>query len=346
MNFQPTEERRMLQDSLRRFLTDAQGDVWAGLADLGVIGALFPEDQGGYGGAGFDLAVVFEELGRADSDAALLDQALLPGLMLAAAGGDLAPLIAGQQRLALAHGEVDARYDLGWVETQAKGDRLTGAKSVVMGADGADALLVTARHDGAPDDAHGIGLWRVAPDAPGLRMQAYATMDGGRAAEITLDDVAAEPLMDQAYEALTQAHAAACVAQTAQTLGAMDAAMALTRDYLATRRQFGRPIGSFQALAHRLADMAVALEQMRSGVILAAGHLGAAPPERDRHIAAAKNIAGRAGRLIAEEAVQMHGGIGMTEEYALGRLARRIIMADHRFGDTDHHLERFIALSA
>lgn len=346
MNFELTEERQMLADTLRRFLAQPSADLWAGLAELGVIGALFDEAHGGFGGAGFDLAVVFEELGRADCYVPLIDHALLPGMILAAAGQDIAPVIAGESRPVLAHAEVAARYDLNWCETRAEGDLLSGEKTLVIGAEDADALIVSARHSGTAEAPEGIGLWRVAPDAAGLTLRGYDVAQGGRATEVTLDNTPGVPLLQEGYDALTMAAATATLAQSAETLGAMETTVAMTQDYLTTRQQFGRPIGTFQALAHRLVDLAMELEQARSAVILGAGHLADAPAERDRVLSAMKNIMGRAGRLVAEEAIQMHGGIGMTEEYALGRYAKRIIMADHRFGDTDHHLERFIALSA
>jgi alkylation response protein AidB-like acyl-CoA dehydrogenase len=150
----------------------------------------------------------------------------------------------------------------------------------------------------------------------------------------------------KAFGAIETRVAIATTALCAETLGAMETACDLTREYLATRKQFGRPIGTFQALAHRMSDLLIEMEQARSAVINAAGHLDADRVTRERHVAAAKNLIGRAGRLVAEDAIQMHGGIAMTQEYELAHIAKRIVMADHRFGDTDHHLERFIALSA
>ncbi len=345
MNFELTEERQMLQDTLRRFLSSAAGDVWHDLAELGVIVALFGEDAGGFGGTGFDLAVVFEELGRADLVLPLIDAALIPGRLMVAAGADVAPLIAGTERLAFAHSELGARYDLNWVETRAKDNRLTGEKTTVVAAEDADTLLVSARFGGAVDDQQGIGVWQVAKDAPGLTLRSYEMAQGGRGAEVSLNDTPGTPLMTQAYDAIADAMAAATLAQCAETLGAMDVAVEMTREYLGTRRQFGRPIGTFQALSHRLVDLMMELEQARSAVILGAGHLENPPAERDRVLSATKNIMGRVGRLVAEDTIQLHGGIGMTHEYALSRYAKRIAMADHRFGDTDHHLEQFIALS-
>ncbi|MEM6374378.1 MAG: acyl-CoA dehydrogenase [Pseudomonadota bacterium] len=355
MNFELTEERQMLQDTLRRYLRDKyttqvrnaiigsdaglSDEIWRELADLGVLGALFTDAQGGFGGAGFDIAVVFEELGRAGVVEPVLDSALMGGRLLAAAGRmDLVEaVIAGGLHLAVAHGEPEGRYDLDHVQTTANGAVLTGRKAVVMNAEGADHLIVSAR------DGDAIGLYLVGRDAPGLSIQGYPLLAGGRAGEVTLDQTPGEALglTLAAYEAV---QALALVAISAEALGAMETATALTKDYLMTRKQFGRPIGTFQALAHRMSDVLIELEQVRSAVINAAGYLDA--PDCALHLSATKNLIGRAGRLVAEEAIQMHGGIAMTQEYELAHIAKRIVMADHRFGDTDYHLERFIALSA
>ncbi len=376
MNFDLTEERQMLQDTLRRFLSDKYDtaarnaildsetglseDIWNGLAELGIIGALFSEDDGGFGGAGFDIAVVFEELGRAGVVEPMLDTAILGGGLLAALGDDaqkemLEEVIGGALHLAVAHGEPASRYDLNRVETTAKaaGDSivLNGRKAVVVNAEAADHLIVSARESGAVGDVDGISLFVVPSDAAGLTMRGYALMAGGRAAEVTLDDVSvpASARLGEAGKALPaieNAVAAANVALAAETMGAMQSATELTKDYLMTRKQFGRPIGTFQALAHRMSDMLIELEQARSAVINAAGHLESDSRIRDMQIASARNLMGRVGRLVAEESIQMHGGIAMTQEYELAHIAKRITMADHRFGDTDYHLERFIALSA
>lgn len=357
MNFELTEERQMLSDTLRRYLSDKydtatrnaildsdQGysdEIWAGLAELGILGALFAEEQGGFGGAGFDIAVVFEQLGRAGVVEPVLDTALLGGGLLAAFGQDVEGIIAGERQLAFAHGEPSSRYDLSRVETRFDGS-LQGRKAVVINAEAADTLIVSARESGDVDDPAGISLFLVDQSADGLSMRGYPMMSGGRAAEVTFDGVKAERLgpAGGAFEAIDTVVARAEVALAAEAVGAMETATELTRDYLMTRKQFGRPIGTFQALQHRFADLLIELEQARSAVINAAGHLTA--PDRARHIAAARNLIGRAGRLVAEEAIQMHGGIAMTQEYELAHIAKRIIMADHRFGDTDTQLERFI----
>lgn len=376
MNFELTEERQMLQDTMRRFLSERydtatrnaildseQGyssGIWAQMAELGIIGALFSEDDGGFGGAGFDISTVFEELGRAGVVEPLLDTAILGGGLIARLGNDaqkemLAEVIAGERQLALAHGEPDSRYDLSRVTTRAESQAgktvLNGRKAVVVNAEAASYLVVSARESGDVDDETGISLFLLPADAPGLSMRGYPLFSGGRAAEITLDGVEVDDATrlgaaGEAFDALTSQIAAAEVALAAETLGAMETAAALTRDYLMTRKQFGRPIGSFQALQHRMADMMIELEQARSAVIFAAGHLEEAASVRGKHVSAARNLLGRAGRLVAEDSIQMHGGIAMTQEYELAHIAKRIVMSDHRFGDTDTQLERFIALSA
>ena len=256
-------------------------------------------------------------------------------------------IIGGGLQLAFAHSEPTSRYDLSRVETTVTDGKISGRKAVVMNAEAADHLIVSARESGAAGDTDGISLFLVAKDAPGLTMRGYPLLSGGRAAEVTLDGTPGTPLgaAGKAFPAIEAAVATANVALSAEAFGAMNTATMLTRDYLLTRQQFGRPIGTFQALQHRMADMLIELEQARSAVINAAGHLAADTRIRDMEIAAARNLIGRVGRLIAEESIQMHGGIAMTQEYELAHIAKRIVMTDHRFGDTDYHLERFIDLS-
>jgi alkylation response protein AidB-like acyl-CoA dehydrogenase len=376
MNFDLTEERQMLSDTLRRYLADKydtdvrnrilenpegySAEIWAGLAELGVLGALFSEDDGGFGGAGFDIAVVFEELGRAGVVEPVLDTAVLAGGLIAALGNSaqkahLEQVIAGELQLAFAHGEPQSRYDLAHVETVAEFNDgailITGRKAVVVNAEAADHFVVSAREEGQGRDTDGISLFLVPTDMAGLTIEGYPVISGGRAAEVTFDavqlpDVARLGAPGEAFPAIEKAMARGTVAQMAEALGAMTSAADLTQDYLVTRKQFGRPIGTFQALQHRVAEMLIEMEQARSALINAAGHLEAERAERERHISAAKSLFGRIGRMIAEESIQMHGGIAMTQEYELAHIAKRIVMADHRFGDEDWHLERFIALSA
>ncbi|MCE8520846.1 acyl-CoA dehydrogenase family protein [Ruegeria pomeroyi] len=375
MNFDLTEEQQMLQDTLRRFLADRYDtgvrnailesdlgyspDIWRQLAELGVIGALFTEEQGGFGGSGFDIATVFEELGRAGVVEPVLDTAIIGGGLIASLGDDaqiplVEAVIAGEIQLALAHGEASARYDLEHVATRAE-ERdgeilLTGRKAVVVNAEAADYLIVSARESGPVGSREGISLFVVPRDAEGVSLLGYPLVGGGRAAEVVLEGVrlpatARLGAVGAGYDALHERLAAAHVALSAEALGAMESATALTRDYLMTRKQFGRAIGTFQALQHRFADLLVEMEQARSAVILAAGHLEDSAPARDLNTAAARNLIGRVGRLVAEDTIQLHGGIAMTQEYELAHIAKRILMTDHRFGDADYHLERFVALS-
>ena len=374
MNFQHTEDRRMLADSLNRFLfeknsierrhTSADGtfgyskEVYAGLAELGTIGALFPEDAGGFGGAGFDVSVVFECLGRNLAVEPLLG-ALVVGQALIAAGTDaqraqLETIVAGSTVAALAHDEPGSHYELSHVAmtaTQtATGWVLNGAKAVVPMGDSADLLLVSARTAGQPMDADGISLFLVPGNAAGLTRRGNGRIDGGRTAELTFANVAvgADALLGtegQGLAVLERISGYALLALAAESLGAMDVAKDQTLEYLRTRKQFGVPIGSFQALQHRMADLLLEVEQARSAVINAAAAVDDADRiVREKALSAAKVSVGRIGTLVAEESIQMHGGIGMTWELPLSHYAKRLVMIDHQFGDEDHHLARFIAL--
>lgn len=330
MEFGFTEEQTMLGESLARTLE--RGADKAALFELGVGAALLPEEAGGFGGTGADILMVFRTLGRAGAVTPLLDSVALGANLLAAAGEtDLAQAAAGGEiGLAVALDEPGQRYDA-TVETRAEDGRLTGRKSLVHGAEEASHLIVLARE----------GLYLAEAGAPGLSLHGYPLMSGGRGAEITLERVPARRIGEAAL--LQRPLAGAILALCAEALGVMERVVDLTTDYLRTRTQFGRPIGSFQALQHRMADLLTELEQARSAVWNLAGHLDG--PARDRHVAATKSLVGRVARQVAEESIQLHGGIGMTEEYELAPLVRRLLAADARFGDSDHHLERFVAIS-
>ncbi|KIC14555.1 MULTISPECIES: acyl-CoA dehydrogenase family protein [unclassified Leisingera] len=375
MDFNLTEERAMLRDTLRRFLADKyshenrraliassepyDAEIYAELAELGVLGAMFREDQDGFGGEGFDLMVVFEEVGRAGVIEPVLP-AVLAGGLIAALGNDrqrelVDEIIAGTHVAALAQGEAGARYDLNHVETTAVADGdaivLNGIKTHVLYGAGAQTLVASARETGAAADMAGISLFLVPVNTPGVTVNGHRNMDGIPSATVTLDgvrltDAARLGAAGEGLDALEAAVARGLTAICAEALGAMEAAKDLTISYLKERKQFGMPIGKFQALQHRMADMLIEVEQARSAVINLAGNLDQPRDVRKIHASAAKNLIGRAGALVAEECIQMHGGIGMTDEYALSHFARRLTMIDHLFGDSDYHLERFIALKA
>ncbi|PVX71291.1 acyl-CoA dehydrogenase family protein [Paraburkholderia unamae] len=374
MNFQHTEDRRMLADTLNRFIAEQYGfaardaiarstegfsaDMWQRFAELGVIGALFDEADGGFGGAGFDVAVVFEALGRGLVVEPFLDT-LIVGRALAHAGSEaqrarIASLIDGSLVAALAHDEPGSHYEDARVTTRAEkhGDGwvLQGAKGVVQHGEHADALLVSARTAGNEFEEAGISLFLVPRDAAGVSVRGYGKIDGGRAAEVTLDNVAvnADALVGAqggGFATLEHARGYGLVALAAEALGAMDVARDFTLEYLRTRKQFGTPIGSFQALQHRMADVLLEIEQARSAVINAAAAVDAPRAQRERALSAAKYTIGRTGARVAEEAIQLHGGIGMTWELPLAHYAKRLVMIDHQLGDEDHHLARYIALA-
>lgn len=377
MNFEYTEGQRMLADSLTRFLAreyrfevreriagSAHGfsvEIWQRLAELGVIGALFSEADGGFGSdeqIGADIAVVFEALGQGLVVEPLLGCAVLAGDAIAAAGNDaqralLADLIAGVKMAAFAHDEPDSHYEIARVRTRAerdaKGWKLNGAKAVVAQGEQADLFVVSARTAGEVDSEAGISLFLVPGKTPGLGVRGYPAIDGGRVAELTLDGVTlgADALLGaegQGHATLERVIGRGVLALCAEALGAMEAAKTATLDYLRTRKQFGAPLGSFQALQHRMAELLLEIEQARSAVINAAVAINADRLTRERALSAAKFSVGRIGTLVAEESIQMHGGIGMTWELPLSHYAKRLVMIDHQLGDEDHHLQRFIAL--
>jgi alkylation response protein AidB-like acyl-CoA dehydrogenase len=374
MNFEHTEERRMLADSLNRFIAEqysfetrnkivgtAQGfssEIWQQFAELGVIGALFREDDGGFGGSGFDIAVVFEALGRGLVVEPLLGSAVLAGEAIAAAGNAtqkaaLAAIIEGSTIAGFAHDEPGSHYELARVQARAvrSGDGwvLNGAKSVVLQGEQAGLFVVSARTAGAVDDEAGISLFLVPKDSPGLAVRGSPAIDGGRVAELAFHDVRLDASVllgqeGQGYATLERALGRGVLALCAEALGAMEAAKAATLEYLRTRKQFGTVIGSFQALQHRMADLLLEIEQARSAVINAAAALDADRLTRERALSAAKMSIGRIGALVAEECIQLHGGIGMTWELPLAHYAKRLVMIDHQLGDEDHHLQRYIAL--
>jgi alkylation response protein AidB-like acyl-CoA dehydrogenase len=374
MNFQHTEDRRMLADTLNRFVSEQYGfetrdrlarsadgfsrEMWGRFAELGIVGALFGEADGGFGGEGFDIAVVFESLGRGLVVEPFLG-ALMVGRAVALAGSDaqkalIAQLIEGSAVAALAHDEPGSHYELAQVATRAVrradgGWTLSGAKAVVQQGEAASVFLVSARTSGAVDAEDGISLFLVPRETAGLSLRGYRNIDGGRAAEVVLNEVCVDgdALLGQpgaGFATLEQSIGCGVLALCAEALGAMDVAKDFTLEYLRTRKQFGVLIGSFQALQHRMADLLLEIEQARSAVINAAAALGSERVARERALSAAKTSIGRIGSRVAEECIQLHGGIGMTWELPLAHYAKRLVLIDHQLGDEDHHLERYIAL--
>ncbi|MCX7147730.1 MAG: acyl-CoA dehydrogenase family protein [Sulfuritalea sp.] len=367
MNVNYTEEQLALQDTLRRFIAkdypfehrralakSADGfdrAAWKTFADFGILALPFPEDFGGLNGTAVDTMLVMEMHGRGLALEPYVPTVVLCGGLIRDAGSAaqkeaLLPAIAGSElMLALAHHEPGGRYELDRVATAAtptgSGWQLDGAKAVVLGAPSADKLIVSARN------GSGISLFLVDAKAAGVTLRAYPTQDGARAADIKLTSVAvgADALIGTAgnalpviERALDYANAALC----AEAVGIMSALNEVTLEYLKTRKQFGVPIGNFQALQHRMADMVIATEQARSMATLAAVRADSSDAaERSRAVAAAKAYVSQSARLVGQQAVQLHGGMGVVDELNVSHYFKRLTMIGLTFGDVDFHLGRF-----
>jgi pimeloyl-CoA dehydrogenase small subunit len=370
MDFQLSEEQRLLRESVERLFADRyefesrkrfaqepggfSAELWHQYAELGLLALPFAESDGGVGGGSVETMIVMEALGRALALEPYLATVVLGGGFLrlganAATRAALVPSVAnGALKLAFAHSERQARYDLADVLTTAREDGagfvLNGAKSLVLNGDVADKLVVSARLSGAQRDHDGIALFLVDAGAAGVARRGYPTVDGLRAAEVTLSNVPvpADAAIGEAGRGFTLIERVvdlAIAALAAEAVGAMAAMHELTVDYLKTRKQFGVPIGNFQVLQHRATDMLIALEEARSLALLASMMAeDPNPTERRKAIAAAKVQIGRSGRIVGQGAIQLHGGIGMTMEHKVGHYFKRVTMIDTLFGDADHHL--------
>lgn len=377
MNFIYTEEQTQLRDAVSRFvngryafadrraiLASTEGwsrSIWNGLTELGIPAILVPEEQGGLGFGPVEVELAMQAAGPALLAEPVLASAVIATALLrdfadAATADSLLPAMsAGEQIAVLAHQETGSNGRNDWVETrvtsEADGWRLNGHKAVIVHAPAADVLLVSARLSGAPDDAAGVSLFRVSPNTAGLRMKAFKTIDGLRAADLWFDGVhlPASARVGQAGAALPAIQKAlgfGLAALCAEAVGVMEATVAATIEYLRTRQQFGQPIGRFQALQHRAVDMQIHLELARSMSLLAALRCDAEDAhERERSLCAAKVTIGEAARSIREEAVQLHGGMGMTDEMVVSHWFKRLLAIEISAGNTDTHVERFAALS-
>jgi len=372
MDFDLSDEQRLLSDNLARVMKDKYGfesrkayratphgfgeDLWKQYADLGLLGAPFAESDGGYGGGAVETMLTQETFGRALALEPYFATVVLGGGVLRHGASQaqreaLIPEIAsGELRLALAHAEKASGWDLFDVTTTARKDGdgyvLNGEKGLVLHGDSALKLIVLARVSGARRDKNGLGLFLVDASAAGVARRGYPTQDGLRGAEIAFanvpvaaGDVIGDPEGGGAIieRVIEDAIAALC----AEAVGAMTEATEITTEYLKTRKQFGVTIGSFQALQHRASDMVVALEQARSMMMFATmmtGETNAA--ERAKAMNAAKAQIGRSAKFIGQQATQLHGGIAMTFEYKLGHLFKRLTMIDMTYGDADAHLKR------
>ena len=364
MNFEFSDDEQQLSEAVQRWVERGYGferrtaiakadgfsaEAWGEIAELGLLGLGTSEEDGGMAMGPVAAMLALEALGRGLVLEPVAAVALVAASVVAQASADArarwAPRIAsGEARVVLATQERAARYKLNRVDTQATaaGDAWTlgGTKSIVPIGDQADAFVVSARVSGNADDPAGIALFLVERNAAGVRTQGYALQDGSRAAEVTLAGAPATLLVaaGPAFAALEMAVDIGIAALTAEAVGAMDKLFELTVEYMNTRKQFGVPIGTFQALRHRIADMKMQLELARSMSYYATLKLGEAPDVRRRAVAQAKVQLGQSARYLGQQAIQLHGGIGMTDEYIGSHYFKRLTTLEMQFGDTMHHI--------
>lgn len=372
MDFDLTEEQRLLKDSVDGLLADSYDfenrkkyarekggwskAVWSKLAEQGLLGLPFSEDDGGFGGGAVETMIVMEALGRALVLEPYLATVVIGGGFLRHGGSaaqkaaHIPGIVDGSKTLAFAQLEKSSRYDLADVATTAKkkGDGwiIDGEKFVVLNGETADTFIVTARTKGGQRDRNGIGVFLVPANAKGVSRKGYPTQDGLHAADVTFTgvEVGADAALGDPENGLPlveQVVDDARIALCAEAVGAMDESLKTTVEYIKTRKQFGVPIGSFQVLQHRAADMFVALEQARSMAMFAtmAAEFDDAK-ERANAIAAAKVQIGKSGKFVGQQSIQLHGGIGMTMEAKIGHYFKRLTMIENTFGDVDYHLAR------
>ncbi|MGB2207948.1 MAG: acyl-CoA dehydrogenase family protein [Parvibaculales bacterium] len=374
MDFSFTEEQTLLRNMVQSFVQDnydfdarmkivrseegMSQEIWQQFAELGLLAAPFSEEMGGLDGGPIETMVIMEELGRGLVVEPYLPTVVLCGGILSRHGSDvqkeaqLPGIIGGEEIWALAYAEPQSRFNPADVLTSAKADGdgyvLNGTKAVVVAAPWASKLIVSARISGEQRDSDGLGLFIVEKSAAGVSTQDYPTVDGNRASEVTLENVAvaADALIGEAgnglsilEEALDYGIGAVC----AEAIGHMKCLNDATVEYCKTRKQFGVPIGSFQVLQHRMVDMFMEYEQSVSMTYMVNMKLVEGEGERRKAAAGAKVQIGKSGRFVGQEAVQLHGGMGMTEELNVGHYFKRLTVIDTQFGNVDHHLKRFAA---
>jgi len=373
MNFNLSEEQGLIRDSIARFVADNydfeqrnkvvamdhgfSAENWQQFAELGWLSIPFAEEHGGFGGGPVDVMVIMQEFGRGIVAEPYLPTVLLFGGLLQAGAddalaGDLIPqIIGGELQGAFAYLEKQSRYELSDIATRATQEggswTLSGEKAVVLNGAAANKIIVAARTAGEQSDEQGITLFLVDGQASGLGKTAYRLTDGQEAVNLTLDGVVAEAVIgtvDEGYALISSVLDTARIAVSANALGAMETLNAMTLEYCKTREQFGVAIGTFQALQHRLVDTFAACENVKSLLYRAVCALDAQDSDAQRSLLALKVMVGRSGRLIGGEAIQLHGGMGMTNELSVGYYVKRVMLANVLFGDADYHQQAFIEL--
>ena len=362
MDFDFSDEQEQLRDAVRRWVDKGFGferrhalakaggktrEVLGELNELGLAGLVVPEAHGGMGFGAVEAMVVMEELGRGlvnapYTQAALVAPTLLSGAPATVQAAWLPKIAGGETLVVLAHQERRSRYALNRVATRATeaggGFKLSGTKVVVPAGDEADAFIVPARLSGGESDAAGIGLFLVERGTAGLSVRAYPTQDGARAADVVLADTPATLLQRDGLALLEQAADVAIAAGCAEAVGLMDKLLAITAEYMQQRKQFGVPLATFQALRHRAADVKMQVELGRSMSYYASLKLGEPRAERRRALSQAKVQLGQSMRFVGQQCIQMHGGIGVTDEYVASHYFKRLTVLETSFGDTLHHL--------
>lgn len=374
MNFEFSEEQSLFKNSLERMIAETYNfetrqkalmagtptvDGWSKLAELGALGLSIDEAYGGFGGGPSETMIVMEAFGRHLVNEPYLATAILAGTLVRRAGTEqqkeqlLSQIAEGSLKLAFAHAERQARYDLNHVATKAVRDGdswiIDGSKEGILYGAQANLLVVSARSAGTINDPQGVTLFLIDPLAPGVTVSGYSMHDGGSAADVMLEGVRVDQgtMLGDVHQAalvILEAFDLAVAALCMEAVGAMAALHELTVDYLKVRKQFGVAIGTFQALQHRAVDMYIALEQARSMAVYAMLMAESADPvERQKAISAAKVQINRSARFIGQQAIQLHGGIGMTTEYQAGHYFKRLTMIETQLGDTDYHATRLEA---
>ena len=377
MDFNFTEEQTMIRDSLSRLIREQydfdtrrevvasesgwRAEMWAQFAELGLLMAPFSEEDGGLGGGPIDAMVVMEEFGKGLVVEPYIPSVVCGGGFLKHAGNaaqkenHLMGIMSGEQVFAFAWAEPRGRFNLADIQTTAKADGtgyvINGHKAIVIGAPWATHFVVTARTAGDRRDHGGVSAFIVPKDTAGVTTRDYPTVDGRRASEVYFENVSvgAEHVIgdvDGALPLIERVADEAIAATCAEACGVMGVAHTMTVEYSRQRKQFGTPIGKFQVLQHRMVDMFMEHEQSISMTYMATLKLDEDEVERKKAVSAAKVRIGQAGRFVGQEAVQIHGGMGMTEELAVGHYFKRLTMIDSEFGNVDHHMKRYTNLSA
>jgi pimeloyl-CoA dehydrogenase small subunit len=372
MDFSFTEEQTLLRNSIQKYLADnytfehfkkitrtepgwSQKD-WKQFAELGLMAAPLPEDFGGLGGGAVDVMVVMEEFGRSLVVEPFVSTVVIGGGFLRHAGSDaqkaewLNKIAAGDAVIAFAFAEPQGRFNYADLKTTAKksgsGYAINGQKAVVLGAPWADTFVVTARTAGGQRDEKGVSVFLVAKNAKGVSTRDYPTIDGLRASEVTFENAQGTLIgtADDGLKLIEQVTDEAIAAHASEAVGAMKVLLDATVEYSKTRKQFGVPIGKFQVLQHRMVDMFMNAEQSASITYMVTLKLDADTKERKKAASAAKVQIGKAGRFVGQQAVQIHGGMGMTDELNVGHYFKRLTMLDTLYGNVDHHLKRYAEL--